>query len=326
MANRLTKKIVDATIAQAAVDVFRWCGELRGFGVRVKPSGVKTFLVQYRTCRGSTRRYSIGQYGRITVDQARKEAMIRLAEVARGGDPSQARRAARKIRTVAELCDSYLEDAWAGRVLHRGRAKKSSTLQIDQGRISRHIKPLLGKKPIDEVTRRDVERFLHDVMEGATRGDVRTRPRGRARVRGGPGTAAKAVNLLSAIFSYARRKQLIDTNPCTGVEKPADKRRQQYLTPDEYGKLGAAMRQAEELGFTRYWPLSEPWRSRDAAKARFSSLDLRTLMLPEDACGSETARADHRCDHAVRLLSTFFPKCLGMTGYGYLQPVVAMGH
>src|SRR5207249_2093922 len=156
MAKRLTKIIVDDTIAQATVDVFRWCGELRGFGVRVKPSGVKTFLVQYRTCRGSTRRYSIGQYGRLTVDQARKEAMIRLAEVARGGDPSQARRAARKVRTVAELCDSYLADAWAGRVLHRGRAKKPSTLQIDQGRICRHIKPLLGKKPIDELTRRDV--------------------------------------------------------------------------------------------------------------------------------------------------------------------------
>jgi integrase len=122
-------------------------------------------------------------------------------------------------------------------------------LQIDQGRICRHIKPLLGKKSIDELTRRDVERFLHDVIEGATRGDVRTKPRGTARVRGGPGTAAKAVNLLSAIFSYARRKQLIDTNPCTGVEKPADKRRQQYLTPDKYGKLGAALRHAEELGF-----------------------------------------------------------------------------
>ena len=89
----------------------------------------------------------------MTVEEARREAKIKLAEVARGEDPSEARRVARGAHAVAELCDSYMQDAWAGRILHRGRRKKSSTLQIDEGRIRRHIKPLLGEKPIDEVTR-----------------------------------------------------------------------------------------------------------------------------------------------------------------------------
>ena len=132
--------------------------------------------------------------------------------------------------------------------MHRGRRKKSSTLRIDEGRIRRHIKPLLGGKAIDEISRGDVERFLHHVTEGATSADVKTGPHGRALITGGPGTAAKAVSLLSAIYNYARRKQWVETNPCTGVEKPADNRRQRYLTPDEYGKLGRGLFEAEGLG------------------------------------------------------------------------------
>jgi hypothetical protein len=77
---------------------------------------------------------------------------------------------------------------------------------------------------------------------------VKTGPRGRARIRGGPGTAAKAVGLLSAIYNYALRTQWVGVNPCAGVQKPADKRRQRYLTADEYGRLGTGLAQAERLG------------------------------------------------------------------------------
>ena len=111
---KLTKRAIDALRPQPGRDVFRWCGELRGFGIRTKPSGMRTFLIQYRNRRGQTRRYSLGQYGRVTVEEARREAKIMLAEVARGEDPSEARRVARDARTVADMCDLYLQDAWAG--------------------------------------------------------------------------------------------------------------------------------------------------------------------------------------------------------------------
>ena len=249
---KLTKRTVDALRPRRGQDIFHWCGELRGFGVRVKPSGVRTFLIQYRNRRGQTRRYSLGQYGRVTVEEARREAKIKLAEVARGEDPSEARRIARDARTVADLCDSYMRDAYSGRIMYRGRPKKASTLKVDEGRIRRHIKPLVGKKQIDELTRRDVERFLHQVTEGATSADLRTGPRGLARVRGGPGTATKAVCLLSAIYNYARRKEWVESNPCVGVEKPTDNKRQRYLTADEYGKLGMGLAQAERLGMNAH--------------------------------------------------------------------------
>jgi integrase len=248
MANKLTKKMIDELRPKAERDAFLWCGELRGFGVRVKPSGVKTFLIQYRTEHGHTRRYSLGQHGRLTVDEARKQAKIKLAEVAQGRDPSTARKSARQIKTVAELCDAYLLDARAGRVLYRGRPKSSYTLDIDEGRIKRHIKPRLGRKPLDAVTRTDVERFMHDVMDGVTAVDVKTGPHGRARVTGGPGAAAKAVSLLSAIYTYAMRRRWVEANPCAGIEKPADNKRHRYLTADDYAKLGLALRTARAEG------------------------------------------------------------------------------
>jgi hypothetical protein len=89
-----------------------------------------------------------------------------LGEIVQGGDPAAEKHAARKALTVAELCDVYLADAEAGRVLTRGRtAKKASTLSIDKGRIERHIKPLLGSLAVGSVTRDDVDRFMHDVAE-----------------------------------------------------------------------------------------------------------------------------------------------------------------
>src|SRR5262249_9382613 len=120
--------------------------------------------------------------------------------------------------------------------------------KVDEGRVRRHIKPLLGRKPIDAITRRDVEGFMHQVTAGATSADVKTGPHGRARIRGGPGTAAKAVSLLSAIYNYALRKHWVEANPCMGVEKPADNRRQRYLTEGEYRSLGKGLFEAERLG------------------------------------------------------------------------------
>src|SRR5262249_55174133 len=89
-------------------------------------------------------------------------------------------------KTVAELCDFYLADAEAGRLVTRRRTqKKANTLAIDRGRIARHIKPMLGQLRVAAVTREDVECFMHDVTEGKTAANTRTKPRGLARVRGG---------------------------------------------------------------------------------------------------------------------------------------------
>ena len=101
---KITKRTVDAMRPETGRDVFTWDTELRGFGVRMKPSGAAAFLIQYRTLQGRTRRHVIGRVGTLTPDQARTEAKARLAEVAtKGADPSAERKATREAMTVADL-------------------------------------------------------------------------------------------------------------------------------------------------------------------------------------------------------------------------------
>src|SRR5690242_11886423 len=89
-ATRLMKRMVDAIPADR--DRILFDADLPGFGVRVLPSGAKTFIVQYRNAEGRTRRLALGAYGPLTVDEARKRALAQLREVEIGGDPSHARR------------------------------------------------------------------------------------------------------------------------------------------------------------------------------------------------------------------------------------------
>ena len=80
---------------------------------------------------------------------------------------------------------------------------------------------------------------MHDVAEGKTAANTKTKPRGLARVRGGKGAANRAVGLLGAIFTYAVRRRMRSDNPVHGVMRPADGRRDRRLTDAEYEALGA---------------------------------------------------------------------------------------
>jgi Arm DNA-binding domain len=107
---RLTKKFIDG-LKPKSQDVFVWDTEIRGLGVRLKPSGTKTFFVQYRNKSNRTRRLVIGQYGILTVELARGMARERLVDVIKGEDPSAERKSARNAYTVKDLCNWYLLEA-----------------------------------------------------------------------------------------------------------------------------------------------------------------------------------------------------------------------
>ncbi len=250
---RLTKSLVDSLLP-AETEYVSWCGKLSGFGCRVWPSGKKVFIVFYRAGgRGSKlRKKTIGTYGMVTVDQARREAEKYLASAQLGQDLVGEERKAKAEMTVSDLCDEYLE--------HGVSLKKPSTIATDIGRINGHIRPLLGKKKLSAVTRTDIERFLNDVAKGKTARDKPTVKRGRSIIRGGKGTAARTVRLLGGIFTYAVNQGYLENNPRTGVKLFKDKSMERFLTEDEMDRLGEALIEAETIGL--------PWKVNTKANSK----------------------------------------------------------
>jgi integrase len=272
-----------------------WDGAVPGFAARRQKGAAVAYVLKYRNSDGRQRWLTIGRHGAPwNPDTARTRARELLGEVAKNGDPAADKRARKKAATVAELCDAYLSDALAGRVLKRsGVSKKSSTLLIDKGRIERHIKPLLGSLPAAAVTRRDVDRFLHDVAEGKTKTRVKTKARGLAVVRGGQTAANRSAGLLGAIFTYAIAQGLRADNPVHGLRRFADGVRERRLSDDEYVALETGLRRGAAAGI---WPAAlsavrflalTGWRRSEVLGLRWAEVDLnrRTGLLPDTKSG-----------------------------------------
>lgn len=228
---KITKKFVD-TLTPGEADALVWDDELKGFGLRITPAGVKSYIVQYRV-GGRSRRMTIARHGVMTPDEARKEARVLLAEVARGVDPAERRDQHRHDLTVADLCDLYLAEGVT--------TKKSSTLASDRGKIERHIKVLMGKRLVRSITRADIERFQADVAAGKTKADLKGGFRSRSIVTGGRGTAARTLGLLSGIFQFAVNRNLRPDNPVRGVKRFAERKCERFLSPVEMARMGKAL-------------------------------------------------------------------------------------
>ncbi|WP_374254153.1 tyrosine-type recombinase/integrase [Xanthobacter sp.] len=247
---KITKRRLDALnpskVGIQGSEQFLWDGELRGFGVRVSPAGLKSFIVQYRSPEGRHRRTVIGRYGLMTVEQAREVARDVLTAVAKGLDPKLAATKPDEL-TVGAVCDWYLAEAEAGRILgKRRRPIKASTLAMDRSRIDAHIKPLLGKRIIGTLKLGDVEGAQADIAAGKT-SKGRTGSRGGA-TTGGEGVAARTMSTLHSILEHAVRLGKIQSNPAKGVRRLASIPRDRRLSRAEIERLGRAMRTAEQDG------------------------------------------------------------------------------
>ena len=135
---KLTKTRVERIQPEPGTDVLRWDDVLPSFGVRVKPSGVRSYIVQYRNRAGRSRRITIGRHGLFTVEQARKVARRVLLAAADGQDPAEERAEKRPTLTIADLGERYVDE-------HARPKKKPSSVKADLCNLKNHILPALGR-------------------------------------------------------------------------------------------------------------------------------------------------------------------------------------
>ena len=217
---KLTNRTVAATRPRDR-DVFVWDDELPGFGLRVKPSGVKSYVIQYRNRHNDSRRITIGRHGVIGPENARRKAKKMLADVQDGADPATERKDDREAPTVAELAEKYLRE-------HAAPHKKPRTVEEDQRLLRLHVLPALGRKKVAGITRADIT-GLHHAM------------------RDTPGAANRTLALLSKMMNLAEKwgLRLDGSNPCRHVDKYPERKMERFLSGDELGRLGAILSEAE---------------------------------------------------------------------------------
>lgn len=316
----LTKRVVDAA-EKRDKRYYIWDTELSGFGLRVETSGAKTFIVRYRAeggGRSAAQRFvTVGRFGPLTPEQARRQAKVILGGVAKGEDPADERRAKRREMKINGLIDLYEEE---GCVIQRGKRQgqpmKPLTKQLTLARLRNHVVPLLGHKRVSEVNAGDIERFVRDVTSGKTSRDEKIGPRKRIIVKGGDGAARKVVRDLSAVFSFAIRSEIVQRNPCeTAAVRKTDNQRDRFLTLEEVTRLGAALDQLEAEGvnpkaanIARLWALTG-CRREEIAALRWSEVNLVEGLLELD--DSKTGKSIRPLGAAAVTLLESLPREVG---------------
>ena len=254
----LTKASVDEAVTRPRrYEIFDT--DLKGFGLRVSPSGEKTWIVRYRPGDGgrsvSKKIATIGKVGTLTPKQAREKAAKLLSSVKLGGDPAAEKAARRATITVSELANSFIETHVEPK---RGPRTKAHYQDI----LDRIVVRELGSMKVDKVTRADVAR-LHLTW------------------RTTPFQANRMLAVVGSMFSFGARVGLVREghNPAKGVDRYDEEGRERYLSADELERLGSAVREAETVGI--------PWTtdaSAPGSKHLPKDLDARrTKIAPQAA-------------------------------------------
>ncbi len=209
---KLTKSLVES-IQPTDHDQVVWDTALPGFGIRVKPTGVRSYVVQYRNrITGQSKRKTLGQHGPLlTFDKARKRARVILSEVLKGGDPVSQSQAARRAPTMADLVADYLDR-------HAIPKKRPNSVRNDRLMLENIILPRFKSKKVEAVGRRDIE-SLHVVMKDH------------------PYQANRVLALLSKMFSLAVQWEWRADNPAKGIERYDEEKRERWLNDDELVRL-----------------------------------------------------------------------------------------
>ncbi len=268
------RKLSNRTVAGLSVedkDTVFWDPELRGFGVRVYPSGSKVYVVQSRG-RGRSRRVTVGRHGALTADEARRRAARIIARIKMWEEPDPPSAPPPAEPTVADLAKRYLDE-------HVAVHCKPRTLELYRAVVHRHLLPTLGKVPIANLGREQVSSLHY-------------------RLRETPYAANRAVEVFGQIVGMAedRGLRVPGENPCRSIDKYKQHRHERFLSEEEYRRLGKALDEADggaggaspaAVAALRLLALTGCRRSEILA-LRWADVDLESgeLRLPDSKTGA----------------------------------------
>ena len=266
---KITKRLVEAAEVREK-DYIICDDELRGFAVRVLPSGKRYYVVQYRI--GTRyRRMSLGQHGALTTEKARTKAFGLLAAVKDGEDPAGDRQRGRKAPTVAELAQRFNKEHIAVRL-------KPGTEREYRRNLRRFILPAIGRLKVADVTKADIARLHHEL-------------------RHIPYQSNRNLEVISKMFNLAELWGLRSdgSNPRRHLKKYPEEKRERYLSPAELAALGDALSLAEQEGVEDPYAISAirlliftGCRLNEIMTLKWGYVDFeaRCLRLPDSKTGA----------------------------------------
>jgi len=262
---KLTKSTIDKLVYEGdgKEQDIRWDDILRGFGVRVYPSGQKSFVVSYRV-NGRKRIMVLGKYGILTLDEARDKSKRVIVSAMDGTDSLAERQKGIRGKTISDLCSHYIE----------GYAKlHKKSWKEDVRRIERIIIPTFGTLKIASVTSADIAKFHHEKT-----------------ISGAPYEANRIVEILSKMFKLAKLWGYFNgENPTIGIRHNKENKRDRFVTPEELPLFAEAIDKEQNI-FIRaaiWLYILTGVRKTELLNAKWEDVDfrLRQLRIPETKSG-----------------------------------------
>lgn len=270
----LTKRTVESAVwhGRAGTADYRWDDALPAFGIRVYPSGRKSFIVSYRA-QGRQHFHTLGQFGPMTVHEARTCALGVLAAVRRGDDPAGDRSDYWKAPTMADLFERFMRE-------HARPRKKATSVVTDKRIWQLHVLPQLGKRKVADVERADVSRLHAEMAET-------------------PYQANRLLAVLSKAFNLAEvwGWRPDGSNPCRHVQRFREEKRERFLSDEELARLSEVLTEAEQTRLESPFAIAAirlliltGCRVGEILKLRWSEVDFecRCLRLADSKTGKKT--------------------------------------
>ena len=261
----ISKRTVDGLSVDEKDAVF-WDRELPGFGVRVYPSGSKVYVVQTRA-KGKSKRVTLGRHGVISADQARRKAAETIARI-KSGEDSEGKPAS--TVTVADVAARYLKE-------HVALHCKPGTAKLYRSVVQRFILPAYGHLAVEDVEREHIADLHYELRDM-------------------PYQANRVLEIGNKLFNLAELWKLrTGSNPCKFVRKYREKKRERFLTDEEFRRLGDVLNEMEADKTLPVYPAAAirllmltGCRRNEIVTLRWQHVDLKDgeLRLPESKTGA----------------------------------------